>query len=706
MRYGAGTRSLHVLAQLHRIQTSYRDVTGRRVAVPEPTLLALLGALGVRIDSSVDCRDAVREERLRRSAELIEPVLVAWDGTIAPFELRLRADESPSIRFSITAEDGTETPLEGASVTLRETGLVECEGLRYRSMQARVNTPLPSGYHILSCSTRARSATAHLLAAPRHAYRPPKELRRWGLFLPLYALRTESDWGTGSYTDLARLVAWTAQAGGHFLGTLPLLPCFHGPAGETSPYLPVTRLLWSEFFVDVTSAPNLADCGEAQELLQSASLLQARDAVHHSALVDYSAVWRLKRAVLQALARQALDNGNGWRGALQEFLRTHPLVSDYAAFRSASETHARPWREWEPPASRGDLSHFDLEPGAVGFYEYAQWVADLQMSCATSKSGEAETGLYLDLPLGVDPNGYDAWRYRECFLSGASCGAPPDVLFTTGQNWGSPPLHPEVIRRRGYDYFRAVLDHHMQRSAALRIDHVMGLHRIFCIPAGGTSAMGTYLRYRPQEMYAVLSIESNRHRTVLVGEDLGTVPLEVRREMARHRLNRMFVVHYELEGMGERPGLHVPRECMATLNTHDMPPFAAMWNGLDICQHAELGIVASSDVPAATEKRRRLKRALLSLLPCHLETEEARVRDVLRCTLEWLGKQKARYMLVNLEDLWLETRQPNVPGIGAAYPSWRHRAALTLEQLSNSPDISDLLGIVRRSREERPGGGR
>ncbi|MCK9356180.1 MAG: 4-alpha-glucanotransferase, partial [Dehalococcoidia bacterium] len=382
---------------------------------------------------------------------------------------------------------------------------------------------------------------------------------------------------------------------------------------------------------------------------------------------------------------------------------THDLVRDYAEFRAAVESQARPWREWQSSASGGDLSPDDVDPDVTRFYEYAQWVAHRQMSSAVTRTTDSPAGLYLDLPLGVHPDGYDAWRYRECFIPEASCGAPPDVLFTTGQDWGSPPPHPEAIRRRGYDYVRAILAHHMGSAAALRIDHVMGLHHIFCIPAGHTSAEGTYLRYHPDEMYAVISIESHRHRVSLVGEDLGTVPHEVRRDMRRHRLNRMFVLHYELEGMTGEHRLRVPQDCLVALNTHDMPPFASMWRGLDICQQADLGIVAKGDIDAAMRKRQQLRQSLLSLLPCSLNRESADVPDVLRCTLQWLGAQRARYVLVNLEDLWLETRQPNVPGVGAAYPSWRHRAAKSMEEIRNNVDVHSLLDIVRRARRGADG---
>jgi len=708
MRHAEGQPGLHTLARLHGIQTSYRDVAGRRVPASDTTLAALLRSLGVPVETTADRRSAVREERLRRCEQLIEPVLVAWDGSLSPFNLWLRADEAPQVHLSLTGEDGAPLQCEDTSVHIRDSGLVECEGRRYRSLLVHVDTVLPNGYHRLLCEAGARSAHAHVLSAPSHVYRPPgTPQRQWGVFLPLYALRTAADWGAGSYADLERLVEWTAHQGGSLVGTLPLLPCFHGGAGEVSPYLPVTRLLWNEFFADIESAPNLAECTEALQLLQSRQVAQAREQLRRLSFVDYAGVWELKRTMLAALARHAWSGGSRLKDGLDAFLRTHDVVRDYAAFRGAAERQARPWREWQSPASGGDLSPDYVDAEVRRFYEYAQWIAHLQMSSAAPRTTDSRTGLYLDLPLGVHPDGYDAWRYQHSFVPETSCGAPPDVLFTTGQDWGSPPPHPEAIRHRGYDYFRAVVDHHMSSAAALRIDHVMGLHHIFCIPAGRTSAEGTYLRYHADEMYAVLSIESHRHRVSIVGEDLGTVPQEVRRAMRRHRLNRMFVLHYELEGMTGEHRLRVPQNCLAALNTHDMPPFASMWRGLDICQQADLGILARDDIDDAVRKRQQLKQSLLSLLPRSQRREPADVLDVLRCTLRWLGAQRACFVLLNLEDLWLETRQPNVPGVGAAYPSWRHRAARSMEELQDSAEVHALLDVVRRARRdhnEDPGG--
>jgi len=273
------------------------------------------------------------------------------------------------------------------------------------------------------------------------------------------------------------------------------------------------------------------------------------------------------------------------------------------------------------------------------------------------------------------------------------------MVFTTGQRWGSPPLHPAGIRESRYDYARAYLAHHMRSARMLRVDHVMGLHRIYCIPDGATAAQGAYLRYRPEEWYALLSLESHRNKTLIVGEDLGLVPREVHRAMSRHGLGRMFVLYYEMDALAEGRAPSPPHNSLASLNTHDMPTFAAMWTGVDICQHATAGIINSGDVASAKEKRRRVVAALAGLLraKCPWLQCPAPLADVLRCTLRWLGDGNARWVMVNVEDLWLETTQQNLPGVGDAYPSWRHRAAKTMEELRGDAAADRALEELRRT---------
>ncbi|MEJ2047718.1 MAG: 4-alpha-glucanotransferase, partial [Dehalococcoidia bacterium] len=304
--------------------------------------------------------------------------------------------------------------------------------------------------------------------------------------------------------------------------------------------------------------------------------------------------------------------------------------------------------------------------------------------------------------LGAHPDGYDVWREREAFALETSAGAPPDAVFSRGQNWEFPPLHPERIRERGYRYLIACLRHHLKHAGILRIDHVMGLHRLFLIPSGMEASQGAYVRYRAEELYAILALEAHRHKAIIVGEDLGTVPPYVRPTMTRHGLHRMYVVHYELAS-DQRRLPPVPTRVVASLNTHDMPPFAAFWQGLDIEERRRLGLLDSADARAEGNRLQSMKETLITFLRNRswLHEPKGDVRTVLTTCLSYLAASQAQLVLINLEDLWLETQPQNVPTTGEAYPNWRRKARYTLEQFSQLPQVVDILITVNRLRKQR-----
>ena len=302
--------------------------------------------------------------------------------------------------------------------------------------------------------------------------------------------------------------------------------------------------------------------------------------------------------------------------------------------------------------------------------------------------GLGKDGLYLDFPLGVNPDGEVVKNYGEIFSSGVAVGAPPDGFFTKGQNWGFPPLHPEAIRATKYEYFRAAIAHHVRHAEILRIDHVMGLHRLFWIPEGMEPRDGVYVRYDDEELYAIVVLESNRHRCAIVGEDLGTVPEYVPEAMRRHGLRRMFVVQYEAKP--ERPPLpDPPPMSVASVNTHDMPTFAAFWSGRDIDDRVEQGLL--DDPAAERETRRRIRDEITRL---------AGDGDVLQNLLEWLASSDAEVVLVNLEDLWGETEPQNVPGVPER--SWKQKFKLSLEEARRDERVRRILRKVAVGRASRP----
>jgi len=334
------------------------------------------------------------------------------------------------------------------------------------------------------------------------------------------------------------------------------------------------------------------------------------------------------------------------------------------------------------------------------FHLYAQWLAQEQIDELTRDSARRRVQLYLDLPLGVNPDSYDVWRSREVFALDAAVGAPPDIFFTRGQNWGFPPLHPERLRAQGYRYALDFLRFQMSHADVLRVDHVMGLHRLYWIPQGFPASRGAYVNYPAEEWHAILSLESHRHRTRLAGENLGTVPREVNEAMQRHALRETFVLQYEQRNDPDNALRTPPKRSVASVNTHDMPTFAAHWRGLDLADRAALGLIRRNKLPAMRAERRRMNRALAAFLSRDgvLKRGQTDARSVLTACLRRLGKSSSEFVLVNLEDLWLEPFPQNVPGTVHERPNWRRKARWSLDQIRRDPGIRRALEALRRAR--------
>ncbi|MFC1870574.1 4-alpha-glucanotransferase, partial [Chloroflexota bacterium] len=386
---------------------------------------------------------------------------------------------------------------------------------------------------------------------------------------------------------------------------------------------------------------------------------------------------------------------------LREYTSRNTVVQDYARFRATGEKQGLPWRSWQQPLRDGDLSKSDYSEESFRYHLYVQWLAHQQMENLASKTKGKGLQLYLDLPLGVHPDGYDAWRERQAFIPNTAAGAPPDAVFTKGQNWAFPPLHPEEIRKQGYRYVIDGIRHHLQVGSILRLDHVMGLHRLFCIPEGLETNKGVYVRYRAEELYAILALESHRHQAIIVGEDLGTVPPYVRPAMKRHNLHRMYVMHYELASDSKKGLRPVASNSVASFNTHDMPPFAAFWQGLDIEERRKIGLL--NEAGSREEKNRliKMKEALVTSLQqkSWLHVTDNDIPAILNAGLSFLAASQARIVLINLEDLWLETHSQNIPGTTDEYHNWQRRARYSLEEFCQMPQVIDTLRTVNELRK-------
>ena len=711
---------LRQLARLYGVAPAYEDIQGRRQQPSPEGLLAVMRAWGAPLIGISDVPRALEDRRFALWARRVEPVAVGWDGGPINLELRLpRREADRVVHCALQFESGE---VRNWSCDLRRVPTRAGPSRRRdRYVLKNVALPgqLPCGYHRLSIDLPGGPAEALIISAPAKAFEPASgsgsKGKPWGLFLPLYALWSERSWGSGDFSDLETLLRWTNELGGTAVAILPVLATFLTEPFDPSPYAPASRLFWNEFYLDVARVPEVAQCQSARALLASAEVQKEIADFRQSRLVDYRRGMALKRRILETVARcffqsmmpdrpGSVQPEENRRDAFHRFLSAHPRAEDYARFRAACEHQHSAWPLWRAPLRDGRLQEGDYDERARQYHLYVQWLAQEQIERTSREARQKGTGLCLDLPLGFHPAGYDVWRWRETFVQGVSAGAPPDTFFTKGQVWSFPPFHPEALRQQGYAYFIECLRHQLKHASMLRIDHVMGFHRLFWIPEGVEASEGTYVHYQAEEFYAISSLESHRHKSWIVGENLGTVPPYVNPALALHNIKGMYVMQYELSPRRKlRP---IPRDCVASLNTHDTPAFAGFWQGLDIEDQRELGLVSQAGAESGHKTRKQQRRALSRFLAAQgwLKDSAGSPKSVLRASLEFLSSSESCFVLVNLEDLWLETQPQNVPGTGVERPNWRRKASYSLETFCRIRDVISPLMKVNKLRENNHDG--
>jgi 4-alpha-glucanotransferase len=719
-------RLLARLAELYQVQTRYRDALGHVREPSEESLLRTLLALGAGVGGPAGLAEAVRTREAEIWGRVLDPVLVAWEGDLLGLTLRLPASGRASAggagaasgrggataRLTLSLEQG---PSIQAELSLNDAGTVDAANVDCRSYVAvslsagqvkkaigRAAERLPHGYHRLRVEIRGAAAEALVISAPRRCWEEKAEPRgaaaqrgavaggagdraavfdvalaalagkQWGLFAPVYALRSRRDWGAGDLTDLKSLVEWTGEAGGSLVATLPLLASAFGEDVDPSPYRPLSRLFWNEFFLAPESTEEWLRCGPTRLPWDSAGWRRRRDALREDEAVDYEAVMALKRPVLEELARCFFTRADTTRWQdYKAYLTENSFAPEYAAFRAAGDVARAGGPATEGPDGQA--------PGENERYHlYCQWQMDRQLA---ELAGGGRPGLLFDLPLGVHPQGFDVQRWPGLFAAGASTGAPPDPFFANGQDWTSPPLHPQADRLRGYPYFGACLRTLMRHASAIRIDHMMSFHRLFWIPEGTDPTDGVYVTYPAEELYALLSCESHRNQTAVIGEDLGTVPAGVRSSMRRHAVARTSIFLGTLRPRAKSLDVDVPAGALVTLETHDMVPLAGFLHGDDIETRVETGQLGRGAARREAAARRRLVVRLARLFGAPREDPEGAAPAILAGAFRVLARSAAKMVLVNLEDLLLERRPQNVPGTGAERKNWRRKMAATIEEL-------------------------
>ena len=539
---------------------------------------------------------------------------------------------------------------------------------------------LPLGYHTLHLHGEDRSV--RLIVSPGRC--SPAPASSWGWAVQIYALHSAGSWGMGDFADLARLARWSAGLGAEVMVVNPLhagLPV--GPQ-QASPYYPASRVFRSPLYL----RPELVDGAEGLEGLDAAAA--AGRGLTGRGVIDRDAVWQAKQPVLErAFQRWAAtadaDGLDAYRHAVG------PSLDEWAAFCAACEVAGTDRRSWpaafaSPEAAVAAVAgDADLQRRAE-FHAWLQWQVDRQLQAA----GGQGVGLVQDLAIGCDPSGADAWLWQDTFADGLRVGAPPDLFAADGQDWGLPPFDPWRLRARGFGPFVDIVRAGLRHAGGLRVDHVMGLFRLFWIPVGQKAADGCYVRYPWQELLDVLALESTRAGAFCVGEDLGTVEPWVREALADRRVLSTRLVWFE----EEPPGPSWPAQSMAAITTHDLPTVAGAWTGADVEDQRAAGLKAAEDpVEELADKLSRWAGLERGATP----------EDAVRAAHRLLAAAPSAVVTATLEDALVVERRPNLPGtMDDQRPNWRLPLPKPAEEIEHDPLVLDVVHLLAGRPKPQP----
>jgi 4-alpha-glucanotransferase len=672
---------LAALAELAGIEPSYADYFGRGVTVSADTKRGLLRALGFGVDSPADVAASLAGLRERPWRGLLAPLTIAHPSQPALVTIATPLAAPRRIAWKVVEENGAE---HGGTADLDALPIVErrADGGAPRVRRAlRLDAPLAAGYHAIY----AGDERAALVCAPARCYVPPQARDgAWGLTLQLYSLRSRTDWGIGDFTSLERFARTAAGAGADLIGLNPLHERNPASPDACSPYSPSSRFFLDVAYLDPGAIPEFAECERARALVAEPAFAAGLDALRSAPLVDYAGVWRRKDAVLRELfawfrsAHVARDSERA-RTFASFVRRGGEALADLAAFEAAGDAGATE------------------RAGGIAYFQYLQWNADEQLAAAARACDGMRVGLYRDLAVGSDPAGADAWSDRRLHAAGVSIGAPPDELNVRGQTWGLAPLDPLVLRERGLEPFARLLRANMAHAGALRIDHAMGLARLFWVPAGMPATEGAYVRYPFDEALAVLALESVRNRCLVVGEDLGTVPAGFRERMASARILGTRILFFERDGAGRfvEPAAY-PALSLAAAGTHDLPTLRAYLAGDDLGLRDRLGLLAEGETLAEALARRHAD--LAHLYDALGLSGDRSADDVVAAVYRFLGSSQSLLAVATLEDALGIAEQVNVPGTTWEHPNWRRRVPTDIAAIGSDERFAAVCRALRDSR--------
>ncbi len=678
-----GARSeLHQLAAAHGVLTEYHRFGGGLARVPDATLVAVLEALGVDAGSPQAISHGVRRARDEEWRSVLPATVVVRQGQASHVPVHVTDGASVHVWLEL---DGAEPAARRHAVRprrdLQQSDVYveprEVDGRLVGRATFTVPADVPLGWHTLYALAEGNESSTTLVVTPDRLELPDMLARgqAWGVLAQLYSVRSRTSWGIGDLADLADLAWLTAhRAGADFVAVNPLSAAEPITPVTPSPYLPTSRRFGNPIYVRVEDILETAYLSAADRSLVEWAADPVRDLDGDGGPIDRDAVWDAKKAALEVVctaprraARQA---------AFEEFVAVQGAgLRDFATWCAiAEELAGAPWpAELADPASPAVAAVRERLSERIDFYTWLQWVFDEQKAAAQRTAVEAgmRLGIVHDLAVGVHPDGADAWTYADVLARGVGVGAPPDMYNQQGQNWSQPPWNPRALARAGYAPYRDMLRTALRHAGALRVDHILGLFRLWWVPEGARPDQGAYVRYDHDALVGILALEAQRAGAMVIGEDLGVFEPWVREYLGDRGVLGTSVFWFEKTDGRPTAPQDYRRLTLATVGTHDMPPTAGYLAGEHVDLRERLGLLAEDAQALRGQARAERNAAVAVLAEQGLVGDNPSEREVVEALHRYLRRSPAALVGVQLVDAVGERRAQNQPGTDTEYPNWK-----------------------------------
>nr|WP_321825569.1 4-alpha-glucanotransferase [Alteromonas macleodii] len=723
---------LQQLVEMRGIETQYVDAWGKPATIAESSKAKLLNTLGYDTSSDEKIQSQITQDIKSVWLSPLNPVQVVRNTQEINLAVRLPIElVNDDHTLTVTCENGDVLTHQFTPVDQEMTTMAHIDDVEFHEYVLTLPLDLPLGYHDVALSADDDEfARSRLIVAPEACY-TPKEIREgkkiWGLSVQLYCVRSEKNWGIGDFSDLALLIEKASGVGADFIGLNPIHALYPANPNACSPYGPSSRRWLNYLYIDVTAIDGFEDAS-VQAVVSSdefkATLEHARSVEH----VDYEAVAHVKlaalKAVFDAYDAKYLRKNTKQNKAFKAFVEAGGESLDILAVYDALQSHlkAEGKDSWGWPVFPQEYKDYHNPAVAkfkraneqdVKFYLFLQWIAAQQLELASSKATDAgmTIGLYRDLAVGVSEGSAEIWGNKDLYCTGASVGAPPDILGPLGQNWGLPPMDPRKLYEQGYQPIIDLFASNMASSGSLRIDHVMALLRLWWVVKGDNAKDGGYVYYPVDDLLGILALESHRNQSLVIGEDLGTVPEEIRSKLADNGVYSYRVFFFEqAEDGGFFSPSHYPVQSMSTLTTHDMPTLIGYWHCLDLELGKEIGLYPTEEIlQTLYADRHENKQAILDTLHGHGSIGDNVGHDVNYTGMNrelnngmqvHMAGGSSALLSLQLED-WLEMDKPvNIPGTFDEYPNWRRKLTENIESMFDRHDINELASKLTLARKQ------